>query len=269
MELRIGCTGWGYQAWQGAFYPKKLEKTNWLKFYSEIFNATEVNSSFYTIPSQWITRKWNEDTPPNFRFTMKFPRVLTHENRLSLEKCHDSFHSFIVNLEPLKEKIAVLVFQLPPSIKFEEARPKLEDISKHLPHYCRYAVEGRDESWFSPESTKFLSDLNFCLVWSEVPYVDNPAPITTDFVYLRMIGDRAIPDDTFGSIVRDQTPVLEKWAKRLKNVMETNPEIKQAFVMSNNHLEGFSPETSNRFRQIMGLEKLEFVGKDQKTLFSE
>ena len=214
-----------------------------------------------------MTRKWHDETPKDFQFTLKFPKSVTHDARLDFDKSHVELHSFLVNLEPLKSKIAVLLFQLPPSMTFEEAKPKLETISKHLPHYCRYAIEGRDESWFSPESTKFLSDLNFCLVWSETPYVENPAPITTDFVYLRMIGDRAIPDDSFGNIVRDQTAVLEKWATHLKKLTGNN-EIKQAFAMSNNHLEGFSPETANRFRVIMGLEKLEFAEKEQKTLFS-
>ena len=96
--------------------------------------------------------------------------------------------------------------------------------------------------------------------------VDNPAPVTTDFVYLRMIGDRTIPDTSFGKIVREQRPILEKWSSQIKKISK-NPDIKQAFVLSNNHLEGFSPDTANRFRGEMGLGTLEFKDKNQKIIF--
>lgn len=266
MELKIGCTGWSYQAWQGPFYPKKLEKKNWLKFYSSIFDVTEINSTFYKIPTKWITKKWFHDTPKDFRFTLKFPRKITHDARLDFDKCHDDYHNFIQNLHPLKSKIAVLILQLPPSLTFDDVQLKLETLLKHLPSFYRYAIEGRNESWFCEETLDFLRNKKLCLVWNEVPMVDNPASITTDFVYLRMIGNRDIPDDTFGKVVRDQTAVLQKWASRVKK-LEDNKDIKFAFAMSNNHLEGFSPETANKFRQIMGLKKLEFKDKEQESLF--
>jgi len=49
MELKIGCTGWSYAGWQGPFYPKNLEQKNFLKFYSSIFDITEINSTYYKI----------------------------------------------------------------------------------------------------------------------------------------------------------------------------------------------------------------------------
>ena len=82
MEIKIGCTGWSYQGWSGTFYPKKLKSSEWLKYYSQIFSITEINSTFYKIPSQEIVRRWNADTPRHFKFTAKFPSVITHEKRL-------------------------------------------------------------------------------------------------------------------------------------------------------------------------------------------
>lgn len=266
MDLKVGCTGWSYRSWSGRFYPKNLEQKRWLQFYSSIFDITEVNSSFYRIPSSAVTRKWNNDTPCDFRFTLKFPKSITHDSRLNFEKCRDDYHSFIINLEPLKQKISVLVFQLPPSLTFDECQTKLDIISKHLPNYFRYAIEGRHESWFEKNTLEYLRCKKWCLVWNEVPMVDNPAPVTTDFVYLRMIGDRIIPDDSYGKIVREQRPILEKWSSKIKKISE-NSDIKQAFVLLNNHLEGFSPNTANRFRGEMGLEMLEFKDKNQKMIF--
>ena len=213
-----------------------------------------------------MTRKWNRDTPSDFRFTLKFPKSITHDSRLDFEECRSDYHSFIVNLEPLKQKISVLIFQLPSSLTFDECKTKLDIISKHLPSYFRYAIEGRNESWFEKNALDYLREKKWCLVWNEVPMVDNPAPVTTDFVYLRMIGDRTIPDTSFGKIVREQRPILEKWSSQIKKISE-NSDISQAFVLSNNHLEGFSPDTANRFRMEMGLEMLEFRNMHQKTIF--
>ena len=79
MEIKIGCTGWSYQGWSGNFYPKNLKSSERLNYYSRIFNITEINSTFYKIPSQEIVRRWNEDTPKYFIFTAKFPSIITHE----------------------------------------------------------------------------------------------------------------------------------------------------------------------------------------------
>jgi|SRR5439155_27062803 len=71
-----------------------------------------------------------------------------------------------------------------------------------FPENYRYAVEGRHASWFDDDSYQFLSENDLCLVWNEVEGVANPAKITTDFVYLRLIGDRSIPENEFGKIQR-------------------------------------------------------------------
>ena len=92
MNIKIGCTGWSYQGWSGTFYPKNLKSSNWLKYYSQIFDITEINSTFYKIPSQEMTRRWNIVTPRHFRFTAKFPSIITHEKKrretsMGVEQC--------------------------------------------------------------------------------------------------------------------------------------------------------------------------------------
>ena len=173
---------------------------------------------------------------------------------------------FFSGLEPLKEKIDVLVLQLPPSLKFNEAKPRLEILLKHLPHYCRFAIEGRHESWFYDEAIDFLKQNNICLVWSEVPMVDNPAPITTNFIYVRLIGDRNLPEDVYDHKVRDKTDVIQKWADKIQTAQK-NEKIKFSWVLLNNHLEGFAPATANSLRSILGFEELIFRDRNQKSVF--
>ncbi len=265
MEIRIGCTGWSYSAWVGTFYPKSISQRDWLSHYSSIFDTTEVNSSFYRIPTKQITSKWNNETPNNFKFSLKFPKSITHEARLDYNKCKNELVQFLPSLEPLKQKIIVLLLQLPPSLSFHEAKPRLDVLKKHLPNYCRIAIEGRDMSWFEKDSINYLKDNNFCLVWNETPIVNNPAPITTDFVYLRLIGDRKLPNDAYDHVVREQNNVIKKWADKIKKLDQSK--IKFVLALSNNHLEGFSPSTANTLRSMLSMKRLEFRDKNQLTIF--
>lgn len=58
-----------------------MENRAWLPYYSQILNYVEIDSTFYNIPSESMVRNWNERTPDNFRFTAKFPKIITHEKR--------------------------------------------------------------------------------------------------------------------------------------------------------------------------------------------
>jgi len=260
MNIKIGCTGWSYQGWSGTFYPKNLKSSNWLKYYSQIFDITEINSTFYKIPSQEMTRRWNIETPRHFRFTAKFPSVITHEKRL--ENVNSEVFAFLSSLSPIYEKITALVLQLPPSLSFEEAKPRLEKLFELLPDDFLYPIEGRHESWFSDEAIKFLAEKKFCLVWNDVAGVNNPMPITANFLYIRLIGDRSIPDSEFGKVVKNKDMLISSWAKKLKEVKN----IPQAFLMTNNHYEGFGPATANSLRMQLGMRELVWDEKKQKTL---
>lgn len=94
MELKIGCTGWGYKEWGETFYPKTIKQKNWLGHYSSIFDITEVNSSFYHIITKQMTLKWNNEVQENFKFSLKFPQKITHDNRLDFEKSKETLNKF-------------------------------------------------------------------------------------------------------------------------------------------------------------------------------
>lgn len=260
MEIKVGCTGWSYQGWIGPFYPKTMKESDYLKHYSSVFNITEVNSTFYRIPSQPMTQKWYDDTPHDFIFTAKLPKIITHDNRL---KPGPYLDQFLNSIKPLKSKMKILVIQLPPSLSFSESLPHLEKMIKHLPTNYRYAVEGRHASWFDEDAYEFLKENDLCLVWNEVGGVSNPAPITTDFVYLRLIGDRSIPESEFGKIHYDKSELIQRWADKLESVKNR---VSFSVAMANNHLEGFAPVTANKLRVLMGLTYVTWNDTNQRML---
>ena len=259
MQIKIGCTGWSYLGWSGTFYPKNMKSSDWLNYYSKIFNITEVNSTFYRIPDRSITERWNEDTPDDFRFTAKFPSVITHEKRL--DNVNADVFSFLSALTPLYQKISALVLQLPPSLSFSEAKPKLDKLICSLPEDFKYPIEGRHESWFSDEALDYLKQNNLCLVWNEVAGVRNPMPITADYLYVRLIGDRSIPDSKFGKVSKDRRNLIKQWAQRIKS-----QNVPLAIIMTNNHFEGFGPSTANSLRLELGMPELIWEEKRQARL---
>ncbi len=261
VDIQIGCTGWSYQGWIGPFYPKTMASSEYLKHYCKTFGITEINSTFYKIPSHITTKKWFTDTPDNFIFTAKLPKQITHDTRL---KPGPYLDQFLNSIKPLGSKMKILVIQLPPSLSFTEAKVNLEKMLNHLPDGYRYAVEGRHPSWFTDESHKFLSENNVCLVWNDVQGVLNPCNVTTDFVYVRLIGDRTIPENLFGTIQRDRAESIKKWAQKLDEIKN---KVSLAVVMTNNHFEGFSPVTANKLGLAMGLHEITWHGKNQEKLF--
>jgi len=259
LELKIGCTGWSYEGWSGTFYPSRLQSSEWLKYYSKIFDFTEINSTYYQIPNQSMTRKWFSDTPEDFRFSAKFPGKITHEHKLKNVK--NLVFEFLGSLVPLIEKIDSLIFQLPPSLAFDDAKPRLEEIYSYLPKKINFPIEARHESWFTDESINYLSEKNICLAWSDVAGVDNPCPLTSESVYLRIIGDRSISE--FGKVVRDRTQAIKDWADKIKKIEN---KVSSIVVATNNHYQGFAPASANSLRFELGLSDLVWDEKKQKKL---
>jgi len=211
--------------------------------------------------NQFMTRKGYSDTPDSFAFTAKFPGIITHEHKLKDVK--SEVGKFIISLEPLRKKIQALVFQLPPSLSFENAKPHLEELIQYLPSYYKYPIEGRHESWFTDEAIDYLTEKNLCLVWNDVAGVTNPCPITSDYLYLRLIGDRSIPDDSFGKVIYDKADSISSWAAKLESAKD---KVSLAMVMTNNHYQGFAPATANTLRTELGLDELSFSDRKQATL---
>ena len=81
-ESRIGTSGWSYPHWEGVFYPPHLPQNKWLSYYSQFFDTVEVNSSFYHLPRSTTFSKWRDTTPPEFVFSVKASRYITHIKKM-------------------------------------------------------------------------------------------------------------------------------------------------------------------------------------------
>ena len=99
--------------------------------------------------------------------------------------------------------------------------------------------------------------------WNQLDIIQTPPVVITDFTYIRFIGDRSISERDFGTIQRDRAAEMLNWANRLKEVEQHEKDVRNAMVAANNHYAGFGPETTNMFREMLGLKRVEWgIDKD-------
>src|SRR5580658_6340044 len=80
--IRVGISGWTYAPWRGTFYPKKLTQKNELSYASAQLSSIEINGTFYGLQRPKSYAAWYDQTPPNFVFSVKATRFITHIRRL-------------------------------------------------------------------------------------------------------------------------------------------------------------------------------------------
>jgi uncharacterized protein YecE (DUF72 family) len=202
-RLRAGASGYAYAEWKGSFYPEKIDADAMLAFYAQHMSTVEINNTFYRMPKPSVLEGWAAATPPHFRFAIKASRRITHDARLDIDKAGESVDYLYRMLPSLGDKLAAVLFQLPPFLKKDVAR--LTAFLARLPSGHRAAIEFRHDSWFDDEVYAVLRAAGAALVLSERE--DNaPPPLveTAPFGYLRLRLEQYGDDD------------LERWAERLQ-----------------------------------------------------
>ena len=101
-------------------------------------NSVEINHTFRRFPRLEVIEAWAEKTPEHFRFSFKMHQSVTHMARL--KNVGRSVSDFLDALIPLKKRLGVVLFQLPPFFKLNHER--LDSFLGELPAGFRYA-------WFS------------------------------------------------------------------------------------------------------------------------
>jgi uncharacterized protein YecE (DUF72 family) len=261
-KLRVGCSGWSYKDWGGIFYPKGLAAKDYLSHYSKVFNCVEIDSSFYRIPNPFMITQWRNNTPPGFLFSPKLPKKITHEKKLvDSESILIYFYSVV---SKLKDKLGPIAIQLPPSIKLTTHQKLMKDFISQLSPEFKHAIEFRHKSWFTPETYALLRKNNIAMVWSLNQYLETPSEVTADFVYLRMVGDRELTE--FTGIQKERSEDMKRWVSAVKH---NAGKFESGYVFFNNHFAGFSPESANEFRRLLGLMEVDYKvqGTQQQTLF--
>jgi uncharacterized protein YecE (DUF72 family) len=262
-KIRIGACAWTFDDWRGAFYPPDFPNSHWLQFYSRYFPAVEVDTTFYSAPSENAVRRWLDVTPAAFRFSCKLPRQLTHVCRL--RDCTAELNEFLKAIEPLAPKLQVILIQLPPSFTPKDGRQPLRKFLAQLPRDFRFAIEFRHPAWHRPQIISLLEKHRVCWVWADTSPLNERnlapfefLPLTTDFLYLRLLGDYSTKYDGEGKhmhryekLIWKREAAMESWSLKIERHLA---EVRSVWAFVSNHFEGFAPETCQRLAQRLGFE---------------
>jgi uncharacterized protein YecE (DUF72 family) len=199
MQMLTGTSGYSYKEWLGRFYPEKLPANAMLRYYAERFSTVEINNTFYRMPAETMLARWAEEVPENFAFTLKAPRRITHEKRL--REAQSDVAEFVRRADALKDKLGVLLFQLPPYARKD--LPRLQDFLAVPPSGKRVAFEFRNASWQDDETYEALRARGALLCVTDTDEGDTPFVATSGCGYIRL--RRTHYDDTD----------LRAWAERI------------------------------------------------------
>jgi uncharacterized protein YecE (DUF72 family) len=206
--VRIGCSGWNYVHWRELIYPKGLPPSKWLEHYATLFDTVEVNSTFYRLPRVTAVARWVEQSPPDFLFTIKSSRYLTHIKRLT--DLDGGIERFYERIEPLvrSPKMGPVLWQLPGTFRRDDER--LGAALAALPP-GRHCFEFRHESWFAPEVYELLRSRGVALVIGDHPERQfQTHELTADWTFIRFhYGHR-------GRKGNYSERELKEWARRIE-----------------------------------------------------
>lgn len=232
--IRIGISGWTYPPWRGVFFPAKLSQKCELEYAAGIFRTIEINGTFYSLQRPSSYQSWAARTPPDFMFSVKAPRYITHMRRLRDVEIPlaNFFASGILKLGP---KLGPILWQLPPNFKYSDEL--MESFLELLPRNTseavelgknhdrmvegrsfletdrnrplRHALEIRHPSFVVPEFIAMLRKYKVALVCADAVEWPRLMDVTSDFVYCRLHGSKVLYSSGYSK------NAIEEWAGRV------------------------------------------------------
>jgi uncharacterized protein YecE (DUF72 family) len=210
--IRVGIGGWVFVPWRGEFYPKGLPQARELAHASRQLTSIEINGTFYRTQKPESFRKWADETPDDFVFSLKGPQFAT--NRRVLAEAGSSIERFFASgVLELKSKLGPILWQMAPTKKFDPEDfagflallpPKLDGKA------IRHVVEVRHESFLVPAFIDLLRKFSVAVVLVESGKHPLIADVASDFVYARLQGTS--DKEKTGYPAKS----LDLWAKRAR-----------------------------------------------------
>jgi uncharacterized protein YecE (DUF72 family) len=292
MTILVGCSGWSYDDWVGAFYPVELanKKGEWFDYYSQYFRTVEINSTFYRPPGEFQVNSWIKKgkDKKGFEYSLKVPQLVTHKALVEGDKekaifWATSFEKICV--KPLADAglLGGVLLQLSPYFKNKgSALNNLKSILDVVSYQdFNYAVEFRHNSWLDESKKEMnaatldaLRERNVANVLIDGPGLHVGSGQTANHAYLRFHGrnydiwyrDEKEDDhrlDRYDYLYsRDQ---LEPWVPQIKEA-----ELKEAKVRIyfNNHARAKSVRNAFLLMDMLLIEhkQKKIKSQDQFTL---
>lgn len=254
--IRIGTSGYSYKDWRGTFYPDNIDKKEMLSYYAREFNFTEVNSTYYKMPNQYMIYNMMRKTPKNFTFVVKAFGGITHK-RDNLKRDADIFLNSLIPLIEGK-KLGCILAQFPYSFHKTpgniEYLKRMREAFKDIP----VAVEFRTAEWIDDKVFNLMERENLAFVCVDEPQIEGLLPpvaaATADIGYVRFHGRNAAkwynhsePYERYNYLYSKEE--LQEWVPKIR---ELAARTLMVFIAMNNH---FNAQAVINARELLELIK--------------
>jgi uncharacterized protein YecE (DUF72 family) len=232
-SVRVGCAGWGIPKQASSHF---IGTGSHLNRYSEFFSCCEINSSFYRAHKPETWERWASSVPAGFRFSVKLPKTITHESKLSSD--FSVLSTFFQQINLLKDKLGPVLIQLPPSLEFDDARSKAFLSLLRGIYPGPVVLEPRHSSWFEDRVDNLLQDFRVARVAADPPFVPTAGMPGghTSLVYFRLHGSpRKYYSDYSGDF-------LDRLAAQLKTFARTT----EVWCVFDNTASGYAMENARQ-----------------------
>ena len=205
-----------------ATFPEAYQATSRLTYYATLFNSLEVNSTFYRIPQAKTFAAWAAETGPDFDFTIKLWRDITHTKTLAEDL--SGIVRFMDAARELGTKKGCLLIQFPPSNTIRQLKAVgalLTALAAADPaHEWRKAVEFRHPSWYEDDAFDMLDHHGASLVLHDKgPARNSQLNEEADFVYLRFHGPKGNYRESYErDFLHDQAEQIHDYLQEGKDV---------------------------------------------------
>jgi len=243
-DVLLGCSGWHCKDWAGPLYTTETESK--LATYSKVFKTAEIDSAFYAYPPKGIVMGWIKYTKPDFTFTAKLPKQITHKDKLDPKLgAGRDLEKFCELMQPLllERKLGCLLAQLPPGLTCD--LNLLESFLSILPSQFQFAVEFRDESWLATETWKLLERYKVAYAIVDEPKLSPEVEVTCDTAYIRWHGRGERPWYYYLYSKEE----LKPWVTKVK---EISAKAKITYGYFNNHYHGYAVKNCIEFAEMLG-----------------
>lgn len=241
--ILVGTTGFRYREWVPVFYPKNLEPSSWLHYYSRQFGCCELGIAYSRIPETSIIKELIEETRGTVQFVFRTPYRLLEGSSIS----SDLARRFASALWPLKDagQLAGALAQFPVEFGFIRGnfeklcllRDSLEGVPLITEFHCA--------DWLTPKAAKHLKAAGIALAC-----IDGGTGLrektffcaTGALAYVRFQGrnrSRWIKGD--GSAQHDYLYSRAELAAVTPEIRRLEQESERVLVFMNNHWRGQAP----------------------------
>lgn len=252
--IYIGTAGYSYKDWIGPFYPDGTKDGSMLEHYSRYFDFTELNSTYYHMPSLRLFDSLNRKTPDNFKFAVKLYKGFTHNRDLSKEEAT----KFIYSVNPIIEsnKLICLLVQLPYSFHYNHNNADYLKLLRSWFEGVNVCVEFRNVNWVRKEVIELLKKEDIGFVCVDEPrirgLIGSVLAVTSNISYIRMHGRNrekwyAGEGSERYNYLYSKDELLE-WIPKIKHV-KNHSDI--AIISFNNHPIGRAAQNARELKQLI------------------